>query len=53
MQAIFVSTMQQDQHQHLSLVFWNGAGCALQDLTVQVGQHMKENAQKEHTGKFH
>ena len=52
MQAIFVSTMQQGQRRHLSLVFWNGAGYALQDLTVLVGQHMKENALKEHTGEF-
>lgn len=50
MQAIFVSSMQQGQHRHLSLVFWNGAGCALQDLTVLVGQHMKGNAHQEHTG---
>ena len=53
MLGIFVSTMQQGQHRHLSLVFWNGAGYALQENTVLVGQHMKENAQKEHTGEFH
>jgi len=37
----------------LSLVFWNGAGCALQGFTVLVEPHMKELAQKEHTGQFH
>lgn len=52
MQATFVSTMRQGQHQHLRLVFWNGAGCALQDFTVLVEPHMKELAQKEHTGEF-
>ena len=53
MQATFVCTMQQGQHQHLRLVFWNGADCAMQDLSALVGPHMKELAQKEHTGEFH
>lgn len=41
MQGTFVSTMQQGQRQHLSLVFWNGAGCVKKDFTVLVEPHMK------------
>jgi len=52
MQATFVCTMQQGQHQHLRSVFWNGAGCAMQDFTVLVGPHMKELVPVEHTGEF-
>lgn len=52
MRDTFVSTMQQGQHQHLRLEFWNGAGCVQQDISAPVVPHMKELAQREHTGEF-
>lgn len=52
MLAISAFTMQQDQHQRLKKVFWNGVDCVLRAITVQLGLLMKYLALRGHIGKF-